>query len=177
MMWRRVIAAGVAVAVSTALVACGRSSGTEGGRQPGGGSGVLRVVGPYELHSIEPSRTEGFFTRVQVAETLVDADGQGVLRPGLARAWEVSSDQRTWTFALRDGAIFHDGTEVTAEAVAASLKAAREEPGTPWGAAPVSAVTADGKSVRVQLDQPYSRTSARRCSRRRPSAPTARSSR
>ncbi|MFG3689826.1 ABC transporter substrate-binding protein [Micromonospora sp. NPDC047740] len=153
MMWRRLAASAVAMAVSAVLVAC--SGPPEGGRQPRGGAELLRVVGPFELHSLEPSRSDGFFTRLQVAETLVDADGQGVLRPGLATGWRVSGDQRAWTFVLRPDAVFHDGTKVTAEAVAASLKTARDEPGTPWGEAPVAAITADGGEVRVQLERPY----------------------
>ena len=39
------------------------------------------------------------------------------LVPGLATAWKVDDKDRTrWTFTIRKGAMFHDGSEVTAEA-------------------------------------------------------------
>jgi peptide/nickel transport system substrate-binding protein len=154
MVWSRLAVAGVATAVSAVLVACGGPPGAEG-RQSRGGSEVLQVVGPFELHSLDPSTSDGFFTRLRVAETLVEADGEGVLRPGLATGWQVSADELVWTFELRPDAVFHDGTEVTAGAVAASLQIARGKPGTPLGGAPVEAVTAAAGDVRVELREPY----------------------
>jgi peptide/nickel transport system substrate-binding protein len=41
-------------------------------------------------------------------------DGRMVLSPGIATKWEISSDGLTWTFTIRKGVKFHDGTEVTA---------------------------------------------------------------
>lgn len=40
--------------------------------------------------------------------------------PGLAESWELSDDARTWTFTLRSGVTFHDGTPLTSAAVKAS---------------------------------------------------------
>ncbi|WP_423827819.1 ABC transporter substrate-binding protein [Sinorhizobium meliloti] len=45
---------------------------------------------------------------LQVAETLVTTDKEGALVPGLAERWSVSEDGLTWTFKLRDNAVFHD---------------------------------------------------------------------
>ncbi len=42
--------------------------------------------------------------------------------PGLAEKWEVSADAKTYTFTLRSNAKFHDGSAMTAEDAAASLK-------------------------------------------------------
>ena len=42
---------------------------------------TLRVVGPFEIHSLEPTATSCFFTRLQVTETLVTADLDGELAP------------------------------------------------------------------------------------------------
>lgn len=44
--------------------------------------------------------------------TIVDKDGK--LHPGLATSWKGSADNRSWTFTLRKGVKFHDGTEMTA---------------------------------------------------------------
>jgi len=42
--------------------------------------------------------------------------------PDLAERWEQSDDQLTWTFHLRGGVKFHDGTPFNAQAVAAHIK-------------------------------------------------------
>ena len=56
----------------------------------------------------------------QIYETLVRADCEGHVGPGLAIAWRLDADPRTWTLTLRDNARFSDGTPVTAAGVRAS---------------------------------------------------------
>ncbi len=45
-----------------------------------------------------------------------------LLSPGLAVEWESNDDATAWTFKLRDGVTFHDGSPFNAEAVRASLQ-------------------------------------------------------
>jgi len=53
-----------------------------------------------------------------VSETLTRiSPGGGEVLPALAVSWSVSSDGKTWTFKLRPGVRFHDGTPFNAEAV------------------------------------------------------------
>jgi peptide/nickel transport system substrate-binding protein len=52
-----------------------------------------------------------------VEEGLAYIDEHGALKPLLAEAWNVSGDGRTWTFRLKRGVQFHDGTPFNAEAV------------------------------------------------------------
>ncbi len=47
--------------------------------------------------------------------TKTDQDGKVV--PDLATSWKASDDQKTWTFTLRDGVTFSDGTPFTAQDV------------------------------------------------------------
>ena len=54
-------------------------------------------------------------------ETLIAYDEDYLLAPMLAESWEQSSDGLTWTFHLRQGVKFHDGTEMTSEDVEASF--------------------------------------------------------
>ena len=49
-------------------------------------------------------------------------DGRRVASPGIATKWEVSSDGLTWTYTIREGVKFHDGTEVTMEDVLWTLQ-------------------------------------------------------
>ncbi|MFC3028088.1 MULTISPECIES: ABC transporter substrate-binding protein [Roseomonadaceae] len=106
----------------------------------------LRVVAPFHVDSLEPSRDGFNFTRMGVAETLVGADDGGLPVPQLASGWTLSEDRLTWRMTLRAGAVFHDGTPVTAEAVAASLLRARAQPG-PLANAPLTSIAADGPGV------------------------------
>ena len=58
-------------------------------------------------------------------ETLVWYNPPGseeILRPGLAERWESNADATEWTFYLRKGVKFHDGTALNAEAVKYSIE-------------------------------------------------------
>jgi len=64
--------------------------------------------------------TDGISGRVtnQIFEGLVKFDGNTTnVVPSLAEKWETSADGKTWTFMLRKGAKFHDGTPFNAAAV------------------------------------------------------------
>ncbi len=57
-----------------------------------------------------------------VYDTLVFQDPEsGEFVPGLAERWEISPNGRTYTFFLRSGVVFHDGTPFNAEAVHANI--------------------------------------------------------
>lgn len=101
----------------------------------------------------------------QVFDTLVAyRDGSTEIEPALATRWTVSRDGLVWTFALREGIRFHDGSPVTGAEVAASFQRqlAPDLPGTAWPAllrgrpGVVKAVRApDARSVQFVLVQPY----------------------
>jgi peptide/nickel transport system substrate-binding protein len=63
----------------------------------------------------------GYWLRYLVYDTLVEEAGIGNFIPGLAESWTVSDDGLVWTFKIREGVTFHDGTPCTAEDVAWSL--------------------------------------------------------
>lgn len=122
---------------------------------PGQAQQPLRVVAPFHVESLEPSRDGFNFTRMGVAETLVGADDGGLPVPQLAASWTVSEDRLTWRMTLRAGASFHDGSPVTAEAVAASLRRALAKPG-PLANARLASITADGpRVVELRTSTPF----------------------
>src|SRR5947208_2830102 len=55
-------------------------------------------------------------------ESLVDLSKERALAPGLAESWEVGADGLTYTFRLRRGVRFHDGTPFTAAAAKLNLE-------------------------------------------------------
>jgi len=65
-----------------------------------------------------------------VFEGLTRIDAQGQVQPALAESWSVSDDGLTYTFKLRSGAKFHDGTSFEADDVKFSLDRARGENST-----------------------------------------------
>ena len=54
-------------------------------------------------------------------EGLVKPDSSGELQPAVASDYRISEDATTYTFTLRDGVKFHDGSPVTAEDVKYSI--------------------------------------------------------
>ncbi|WP_205961679.1 ABC transporter substrate-binding protein [Pararhodobacter oceanensis] len=62
-----------------------------------------------------------------IFEGLTRFMSDGSVVPGLAESWEISEDGLTYTFHLRDGVTFHDGTTMDAEDVKFSLDRARAE--------------------------------------------------
>jgi len=52
-----------------------------------------------------------------IFNSLVRVNSNGEIAPDLAESWEISSDQRQYTFYLKKGITFHDGVELTAEDV------------------------------------------------------------
>ncbi|SDI78749.1 peptide/nickel transport system substrate-binding protein [Arthrobacter subterraneus] len=137
------------------LTGCASSQNPAGTTDAQTGDGVLDVIGPLEVHSLDPTTAEGIFTRLQVAETLVDADGTGALRPGLAAEWAASGDGLQWTFTLRNGAQFHDGTPVDAESVVAALELARASEANTIAVAPITGISAEEGSVLISLSEPF----------------------
>jgi peptide/nickel transport system substrate-binding protein len=82
--------------------------------------GTLTLAQELDPVTLDPHKSSNF-SAVQafehVYESLTQYDEYLNLQPALAESWEVSTDGRQYTFNLRRGVTWHDGTEFTAEDV------------------------------------------------------------
>lgn len=73
----------------------------------------------FDIHNHSTTAVEAIF--VNLFDYLVMRDGKGDLQPALATSWEQVSDT-AMRFKLREGVLFHDGTELKAEDVKFSIE-------------------------------------------------------
>ncbi len=106
------------------LAACAQSerddgAGGDGAGGAGGGTMVFGAPGaPDNFDPLFAQDGETFRPARQMYDTLITyRQGTSELEPALATAWTPSPDGTEWTFTLRDGVRFHDGTPFNAEAV------------------------------------------------------------
>ncbi|MGO1487023.1 MAG: ABC transporter substrate-binding protein [Arachnia sp.] len=94
---------------------------------------VLNVGATLEPEGLDPATVNGagtpFVLLYNVYETLVRIDGEGEIRPLLARDYELSADRLVYTFAIDPAAEFAGGGKVTAEAAKESLERSRSGEG------------------------------------------------
>src|SRR6476646_7399399 len=86
--------------------------------------GTLRVGSPSADGSLEPPLLQSLGALAvshMAGEQLVFADKNSVLHPQLATAWQPSNGAKSWTFKLRPGVKFQDGTPMTADDVVATF--------------------------------------------------------
>jgi peptide/nickel transport system substrate-binding protein len=92
--------------------------------------GTLVVGRPTDAQSLDPARVsdnESAEVCEQIYESLLTYNGNTKrIEPGLAEKWEMSTDGRVWTFHLRKGVRFHDGSALDAAAVVFSLDRVRD---------------------------------------------------
>jgi peptide/nickel transport system substrate-binding protein len=128
------------VAVSSLLVSLAYSATRP---QYGGTAHVLLRAAPNSLDPAapqpEPVSADNIFRLLY--DTLVTIDDNGSVQPGLAMSWESRRDGRHWRFQLRPGVSFTDGSPLTSEAVAASLRQ-----GNPW------TVFSGGDSIEIDIE-------------------------
>lgn len=124
-----------------------------------GGSGNLIAAIAGEPDQLDPHKTSAYFSfevLENVFDTLVAPDANLEMRPALAQSWDVSPDQLSWTFHLRPGVTFHDGTPFTADDVVYSYRRIIDEKlANSDKFSAVTAVTAPDKAtVVIRVKQP-----------------------
>jgi len=133
----------IATRVLLLLLAAAASAETAAARTRPPYGGTLRVETQRDLWQGPEA-----IGRLLTMDGLTRIDEDGTVRPALAAAWSSQGNDHRWEFRLRGTARFHDGSPLTAEAVAASLAASCGE-SCPW-----KSVRAAGQSVVVVGDSP-----------------------
>ena len=110
----------LAAAMALSLAACGgTSAGSTAGSAAATGEQTTNVtvqIGPNP-ESIDPalnSTIDGGNMLITAFEGLLIVDENNQVQPGQAESWEVSEDGLTWTFHLREGLKWSDGTDLDA---------------------------------------------------------------
>ncbi|MEV0615710.1 ABC transporter substrate-binding protein [Nonomuraea sp. NPDC050404] len=157
----------VTALLTTLLAGCGADAAPQpAGTSAGPKSGGTLVLGengdePACLDPHQLSTTNTTVVGRPIFDSLLWQDAEGELKPWLATAWKVSEDGLTYTFTLREGVRFHDGSAWNAEALRLNLEHMRD-PATksPLAAAYIApyeeSKVVDEHTLEVRLSSPYS---------------------
>lgn len=152
-MRKKLLKFGALLSVGIFVVSCSSSDN--------GASDSSPVTAVYsniaETATLDPAiifSSDGFVFARNVYEGLVEyKPGSVDIQPLLAESWETSSDGLTFTFTLRSGVKFHDGSDLNADGVVAALKRIQDvNQGPASFMTNIVAITADGADkVAIQL--------------------------
>jgi len=134
---KRIIAAAMATGMAVSLAACGGSASTTdttgtadaatteaADAATGEGTGFTVQLGPNP-ETLDPAlnaAVDGGNTLITIEEPLLIIDENNEIQPGQAESYEVSDDGLVWTFHLRDGLKWSDGSDLTAKDFEYSFK-------------------------------------------------------
>ena len=152
---KRVIALILALVTVLALVACGGTGATSGATSGTTGkvdTDTIKDKQDENIHDVKEgveykeevvigirvkvettdiqavSNVAHGYTFLMTHEPLVHTNSDGKLIPKLAESWTVSADAKTYTFKLREGVKFHDGSDFTAEDVIYTIQRGLDNP-------------------------------------------------
>jgi peptide/nickel transport system substrate-binding protein len=124
----------------------------------GGGDNILIAAQGSEPDQLDPHMTSAyasFQVLENVYDTLVQPAADLSMEPALAESWDISDDNLTWTFHLRDGVKFHNGRDLVADDVVYSFQRVIDEGLNGWRFAAVESMDApDDSTVVINLTQP-----------------------
>ena len=162
--------AAFAMALAITLTACG------GGNTPEltqvDASKTITVLRADKSENLDPQATDSggdVTVLMQMYETLVRPSvgtANVEWEPGLAKSWTINDDKSVYTFVIRDGVTFHDGTKLDAAAVKRSLDRLVDENekskpvGRPYRKGffgGVTSISTDGDKVIIKLKGPNPR--------------------
>lgn len=123
-------------------------------------SRTIRAVLHADLRSFDPIWTTAYISSyhgAMVYDTLFGVDGSLSPQPQMVDRWGVSDDRLTYTFQLRDGLAFSDGSAVTSRDCVASIRrwGARDGAGQFMMQRTTDISAVDDRSFRIVLREPF----------------------
>ena len=119
---RRKTKGAFAIVLTTLAIAL---SGCSSDKTAGDDSSKITIGIPQDIDGLDPHYATGAGTKevlFNLFEGLVKPDENGNLNPAVASEFTVSDDNKVYTFTLRDGIKFHDGSAVTVEDIKYSIE-------------------------------------------------------
>jgi peptide/nickel transport system substrate-binding protein len=121
---------------------------------------VLKFIPQADLRILDPITTTAYITRnhgYMIYDTLFATDAKFQVQPQMVDKYELSKDQLTYTFTLRDGLKFHDGQPVRAADCIASIErwARRDALGQKLAEATESWKVINDKTFTLKLKRPF----------------------
>ncbi|MGO9901658.1 MAG: ABC transporter substrate-binding protein [Solirubrobacteraceae bacterium] len=163
---RRLAPAGLMLAMSLSaafLAACGGGSSTSSSSSAGTriNGGTINYAAEQEPPCLQGGWVQEAYIERQYADSLVSQVSSGHIAPWLATSWSVSANGLTYTFQLKPGVKFTDGTPLNAQAVVDNFnywtnpKTANGDVDAFIGPYFKSAVATGPLTVQVNLTKPY----------------------
>jgi peptide/nickel transport system substrate-binding protein len=121
---------------------------------------VLKFIPQADLRILDPISTTAYITRnhgYMVYDTLFAMDEKFQVRPQMVDKHEISKDQLTYTFTLRDGLKFHDGQPVRSADCIASIErwSKRDALGQKLAEATEGWTAVNDRTFRLKLKKPF----------------------
>jgi len=128
----------------------------------GAAGGAVTFSRQVDSENLDPVTQDGninIWIFMSIYDQLIRVDQQGIdLLPGLATDWSVSEDNLTYTFTIRQGVKYSDGSDLTTEDIKWSIERARDTEDSPWTftlTQVANVETPDDSTVVVTLNQPW----------------------
>jgi len=116
--------ASLGIAAALLLTGCSAAAGGTEASEPVYGGDLIHLAAEAQtnFHWTEASHWENAAIIINLVDNLVAWDSQSVdVRPWLAESWDVNDDSTEFTFVLREGVTFSDGTALDAQIVADNI--------------------------------------------------------
>lgn len=111
------------LAIAASIMALAFGGGVNAEVKKGGTLTYSYHPEPTAMSTIATTAVPVSIIATKIYESLLEFEGAGLEpKPGLAESWEVSEDQLTYTFKLRPGVTFHDGSPLTSADVKFSIE-------------------------------------------------------
>lgn len=154
---KKILSLALAAVMMFSLVSCGKSENQEGGTH----EKDTLVIGHYgdtpNFDTHDNLNDNGMRINMAIYDPLVRMDSETYqIEPCVAESWTISEDGTEYTFAIKPGVKFSDGTDMTVDDIVFSMERGMKMPmAVPTFARVVGVEKVDDSHVKMILDGPY----------------------